>query len=227
MSRVFFDELDIPRPHHDLGISGGGHGAMTGRMLEAIENVLLREKPDWVLVYGDTNSTLAGALAAVQIHLPVAHVEAGLRSFNMRMPEEINRIFVDRVSTLLFCPTETARANLNAEGITHGVHLVDDVMYDVTLRYRDLAKSRSVILRRLNLTAWEFALATCHRASNTDDPERLANVMAALVQIAESFSVVLPLHPRTRKQLEKHGLAGSPGGIIVTEPLFLSRHGRS
>lgn len=219
MSRVFFDELDIPRPNYDLGISGGSHGAMTGRMLEAIENVLLREKPDWVLVYGDTNSTLAGALAAVKLHLPVAHVEAGLRSYDMNMPEEINRVLVDRISTLLFCPTETAVANLKAEGITRGVHLAGDVMYDVTLHYSNLARSRSDILRRLGLAERGFALATCHRAGNTDDPERLANIVAALARIAAGFPVVLPLHPRTRRQLEKFGLLESLGEVLVTEPL--------
>jgi UDP-GlcNAc3NAcA epimerase len=219
MSAVFFDELDIPRPHHDLGISGGNHGAMTGRMLESVENVLLAEKPDWVLVYGDTNSTLAGALAAVKLHLPVAHVEAGLRSYDMNMPEEINRVLVDRISTLLFCPTETAVGNLKAEGITRGVHLAGDVMYDVTLHYRDLARSCSDILSRLGLAERGFALATCHRAGNTDDPQRLANIMTALARIAARFPVVLPLHPRTRKQVEKFGLLGHLGEILVTEPL--------
>ena len=142
MSKVFFDELDIPHPKYNLEISGGQHGAMTGRMLEAVENVLLQEKPDWLLIYGDTNSTLAGALAAAKLHIPVAHVEAGLRSFNMRMPEEINRILSDRVSSLLFCPTVTAVNNLKADGITEGVHNAGDVMYDVALFYRDRASKQ-------------------------------------------------------------------------------------
>ncbi len=219
MSQVFFDELDIPRPRYNLEISGGNHGAMTGRMLEAIENVLLREKPDWVLIYGDTNSTLAGALAAAKLHMPVAHVEAGLRSFNMRMPEEINRILADRVSSLLFCPTETAVANLRAEGIAKGVHHVGDVMYDVALFYRDQARRQSNCLQELGLTEGEFALATCHRAENTDDPERLNGIVSALGRIAERLPVVLPLHPRTRKQLAEHGLTDRLGSVRITDPL--------
>lgn len=219
MSKVFFDELDIPRPRYNLEISGGNHGAMTGRMLEAVENVLLQEKPDWVLIYGDTNSTLAGALAAAKLHMPVAHVEAGLRSFNMRMPEEINRILADRVSAMLFCPTETAVANLQAEGITRGVHNVGDVMYDVALFYREKARSQSKCLQQLNLPEGGFALATCHRAENTDNLERLGGIVSALGRIAERLPVVLPLHPRTRKLLADHGLAGRLGGVKVTEPL--------
>jgi UDP-GlcNAc3NAcA epimerase len=162
MSKVFFDELDIPRPRYNLEISGGNHGAMTGRMLEAVENVLLQERPDWVLIYGDTNSTLAGALAAAKLHIPVAHVEAGLRSFNMRMPEEINRILADRVSSMLFCPTETAVANLQAEGITNGVHNIGDVMYDIALFYRDQARRQSNCLEKLELAEgglpWRLAI---------------------------------------------------------------------
>ena len=219
MSDVFFDELDIPRPGYNLEISGGNHGAMTGRMLEAVENVLLREKPDWVLVYGDTNSTLAGAIAAAKLHIPVAHVEAGLRSFNMRMPEEINRILADRVSTMLFCPTETAVANLQAEGITKGVHNVGDVMYDVALFYREKARSQSKCLKQLDLLERGFALATCHRAENTDNLERLGSIVSALGKIAERLPVVLPLHPRTRKLLADHGLASRLDRVKVTEPL--------
>jgi UDP-GlcNAc3NAcA epimerase len=219
MSKVFFDELDIPRPRYNLEISGGNHGAMTGRMLEAVENVLLQEKPDWVLIYGDTNSTLAGALAAAKLHMPVAHVEAGLRSFNMRMPEEINRILADRVSAMLFCPTETAVANLQAEGITKGVHNVGDVMYDVALFYREKARSQSKCLQQLNLPEGGFALATCHRAENTDNLERLSGIVSALGRIAERLPVVLPLHPRTRKLIAEHGLSGHMAKLIVTEPL--------
>src|SRR5690606_33006667 len=147
MSQVFFDELEIPAPKYNLEVSGGGHGAMTGRMLEGIEQILLSEKPDWVLIYGDTNSTLAGALAAAKLHIPVAHVEAGLRSFNMRMPEEVNRILADRVSTLLLCPTEVAVENLAREGVVEGVHNVGDVMYDVALYYRKRAKAQSKVLK--------------------------------------------------------------------------------
>lgn len=219
MSQVFFDELDIPRPRYNLEISGGNHGAMTGRMLEAVENVLLQERPDWVLVYGDTNSTLAGALAAAKLHMPVAHVEAGLRSFNMRMPEEINRILADWVSSMLFCPTETAVANLRAEGITNGVHNIGDVMYDIALFYRDQARRQSKCLQKLGLAEGGFVLATCHRAENTDNLERLKGIVTALGRIAARLPVVLPLHPRTRKLLIDHDLYGMLGSVKVTEPL--------
>lgn len=219
MSKVFFDELDIPHPAYNLEISGGNHGCMTGRMLEAIENVFLRERPDVVLVYGDTNSTLAGALAAAKLHIPVAHVEAGLRSFNMHMPEEINRILADRVSAMLFCPTETAVTNLQSEGITKGVHNLGDVMYDVALFYREKARSQSKCLQQLNLSEGGFALATCHRAENTDNLERLSGIVSALSNIAENIPVVFPLHPRTRKLLSDFGLIERLGNVKVTTPL--------
>lgn len=219
MSRVFFDELDIPKPKYNLEISGGHHGAMTGRMLEAVEKVLLEEKPDWVLIYGDTNSTLAGALAAAKLHIPVAHVEAGLRSFNMRMPEEVNRIVSDRISTLLVCPTETAVQNLHQEGITKGVHNLGDVMYDVALYYRERARQQSTALSDLNLSAGNFALATCHRAENTDDPARLGEILGAMADLAQAMPVVLPLHPRTRKLIDQFGLAGFLDSLTVTEPV--------
>jgi len=219
MSKVFFDELDIPRPRYNLEISGGQHGAMTGRMLEAIEKVLLQEQPDWLLIYGDTNSTLAGALAAAKLHIPVAHVEAGLRSFNMRMPEEVNRILADRVSSLLFCPTLTAVDNLKAEGVTKGVHNVGDVMYDVALFYRDRARQHSTVLDRLGLARGGFALATCHRAENTDDPTRLGEILSALSELVASQPVVLPLHPRTRKLVAENGFSGHLDKLLVTEPL--------
>lgn len=219
MSQVFFDELEIPAPQYNLEIAGGGHGMMTGRMLEAIEQVLLKEKPDWVLIYGDTNSTLAGALAASKLHLPVAHVEAGLRSFNMRMPEEINRILSDRVSTLLLCPTRTAVDNLASEGITQGVHDVGDVMYDVALHYREKAKAQSRVLEGLGVSPGSFALATCHRAENTDDLGRLSEIMSALAEVSCELPVVLPLHPRTRKLLSDHGLEHYLKNLKVVEPL--------
>lgn len=219
MSKVFFEELDIPEPRYNLEISGGQHGAMTGRMLEAVEKVLLAEKPDWVLIYGDTNSTLAGALAAAKLHIPVAHVEAGLRSFNMRMPEEINRILSDRISTLLFCPTETAVRNLQAEGVHEGVHNVGDVMYDVALFYREQASQTSSALERLGLQARGFALATCHRAENTDEPQRLEAILSALDTIAKFLPVVLPLHPRTRKLVIDYGLQGLLNRLRVVDPL--------
>jgi UDP-GlcNAc3NAcA epimerase len=219
MSKVFFEELDIPQPRYNLEISGGQHGAMTGRMLEAVENVLLQEKPDWVLIYGDTNSTLAGALAAAKLHIPVAHVEAGLRSFNMRMPEEINRILADRVSSLLFCPTETAVNNLKLEGVSQGVHNVGDVMYDVALFYRDRARQQSRVLQTLGVSSGGFALATCHRAENTDDPQRLGEILSALAEVAGQMPLVLPLHPRTRKLVGEYGLSQHLKALIVTEPL--------
>ncbi|MFN9728441.1 non-hydrolyzing UDP-N-acetylglucosamine 2-epimerase [Acidovorax sp.] len=219
MSKVFFDELEIPTPHVHLAISGGNHGAMTGRMLEAIEAVLLRERPDWVLVYGDTNSTLAGALAAAKLNIPVAHVEAGLRSFNMRMPEEVNRILTDRVSTLLLCPTSTAVGHLAHEGLSRGVHLVGDVMYDASLFYGSRALQRSSILAQLQLTQRRYVLATCHRAENTDDPSRLTQIVEALVEVAQDMPVVLPLHPRTRRLVEVTGLQSNLCKLRVVEPL--------
>lgn len=219
MSQVFFDELDIPSPRYNLDISGGRHGEMTGRMLAALEGVLLGEKPDWILIYGDTNSTLAGALAAAKLHIPVAHVEAGLRSFNMRMPEEINRIVADRLSSLLFCPTDTAVANLAHEGLTAGLHNVGDVMFDASLYYRDLAKTKSTALQRLKLEAGRFALATCHRAENTDDSQRLSGILAGLGKVAAEMPVVLALHPRTRQVVSEQGLDGYLEPLLVTEPL--------
>ncbi len=219
MSQVFFDDLDVPRPRYNLEISGGTHGVMTGRMLEGVEPILMREQPDWVLVYGDTNSTLAGALAAAKLHLPVAHVEAGLRSFNMRMPEEINRCLSDRISTLLFCPTETAVLNLRNEGVRNGVHNVGDVMYDVALHYKDVARRRSTILETLRLPERSFALATCHRAENTDNPQRLGEILDALCEIAGEFPVVLPLHPRTRKMIDDLHFSDRLRSITVIAPL--------
>lgn len=219
MSQVFFDELEIPAPRYNLEVSGGTHGAMTGRMLEGIERILLDEKPDWVLIYGDTNSTLAGALAAAKLHIPVAHVEAGLRSFNMHMPEEINRILADRVSSVLLCPTALAVDNLAREGVTQGVHNVGDVMYDVALYYRERARAASGILKTLGLTEKAFALATCHRAENTDDPVRLEGIVSALAQVASDMPVVLPLHPRTRKLLQQFGLERYLAALTIVEPL--------
>lgn len=219
MSKVFFEDLDIPHPKFNLEISGGQHGAMTGRMLEAIEKVLLEEAPNWVLIYGDTNSTLAGALAAVKLHIPVAHVEAGLRSFNMRMPEEVNRLVSDRVSSLLFCPTDAALANLEAEGIASGVHQVGDVMYDVALFYRDMAREKSNVLNRLGVKPGKFALATCHRAENTDDPIRLKEICLGLADLAETLPVILALHPRTKNIIEVNNLRTMLGSVFVVDPL--------
>jgi len=219
MSKIFFEDLDIPSPKYNLEISGGQHGEMTGRMLEAIEKVLFEEKPDWVLVYGDTNSTLAGALAAAKLHMRVAHVEAGLRSFNMRMPEEINRILSDRVSTLLFCPTEAAINNLKSEGISSGVYNVGDVMYEVAMFYRDLARQQSIILKNLSLVKDGFALATCHRAENTDNPRRLEEILSALAKVAIKLPVIFPIHPRTRKLVDDYGLSCYLASLTVIDPL--------
>jgi len=218
MSRVFFDDLDIPEPKFNLEISGGSHGAMTGRMLESIEQVLVDEKPDWVLIYGDTNSTLAGALAASKLHIPVAHVEAGLRSFNMRMPEEINRILADRVSTLLFCPTDTAVKNLEEEGFKSGVHNVGDVMYDAALFYRARAERHSNIHQKLGLEKGRYVLATCHRAENTDNRSNLSQILDALVDISKDAPVVLPIHPRTAKLIVDYGFQEQMKHLLVAEP---------
>jgi len=201
MSRVFFDELGIPEPDYNLGVGSASHGAQTGRMLEQAERVLLEEQPDWVLVYGDTNSTLAGALAAAKLHVPVAHVEAGLRSFNRRMPEEINRVLTDHVSALLFCPTETAVRNLAAEGITWGVHNVGDVMYDAVLHNIGVAEERSKVLDEFGLTPGRYLLTTVHRPDNTDHEDNLQSILAAFNTLEET--VIFPAHPRVRKALER------------------------
>jgi UDP-GlcNAc3NAcA epimerase len=206
MSDVFFAELGMSSPKHHLNIHGGSHGDMTGRMLMEIERVLLEEKPDAVLVYGDTNSTLAGALAAVKLHIPVAHVEAGLRSFNMLMPEEINRILTDRVSSWLFAPTKAAVGHLGNEGISPSkIHFVGDVMYDVALHHGARVSAEGGLLDQLGLLPKTYVLATIHRAENTDHPQRLAAIVDALEATAKSTQVVWPLHPRTRAVLSKAG----------------------
>ncbi|WP_166207642.1 non-hydrolyzing UDP-N-acetylglucosamine 2-epimerase [Bradyrhizobium septentrionale] len=217
MSDLFFEELAIPKPKHHLDINGGGHGDMTGRMLMEIEPILLAEKPDWVVVYGDTNSTLAGSLAAAKIHIPVAHVEAGLRSFNRRMPEELNRIVTDHLSTLHLCPTATAIANLAAEGVVKGVHHVGDVMYDATLFALEKAEVSSTILNELGLQPGQYGLATVHRAENTDDPERLRDVVQFLLEQSRGRTVVLPLHPRTRGAASRLGV--SLEGLRIIDPV--------
>lgn len=207
MSDVFFREMDIPKPSHHLGIGGGSHGQMTGRMLEAIERIAIDAAPDWMLVYGDTNSTIAGALAAAKLHIPVAHVEAGLRSFNRRMPEEINRVLTDHISALLFAPTEAAVANLLREGIpSERIARVGDVMYDAMLFHAERARTSSRVLETLGLESKRFILATVHRAENTDDPARLRGILEGLARLTAIAPVVLPLHPRTRKTLAAPGL---------------------
>ncbi len=217
MSQVFFEQMDIPHPLYHLGIHGLRHGAMTGQMLQGIEEVLLREKPGWVMVYGDTDSTLAGALAAVKQHIPVAHVEAGLRSFNNRMPEEWNRILTDRVSNLLCCPTAAAAANLQREGFGHfpcRIEMTGDVMYDAALYF----SAKSIPPAGLHIEG-DYLLATIHRAENTDDPHRLKQLMHALQLLSDKFPVVLPLHPRTSKRLDSLGMLPLPASILNPGPL--------
>lgn len=207
MSDVFFKELGMAKPKYFLDIHGGTHGTMTGRMLAAVEQVLLEEKPDLVLVYGDTNSTLAGALAAVKLHIPVAHIEAGLRSFNMAMPEEVNRILTDRISNWLFAPTLTAAENLKREGFSEDkIFTVGDVMYDVALYHGARVQSGTGLMAQLGLKEKDYILATVHRAENTDNLKRLDVIVQALIDIAKSLPVVWPLHPRSRAALQHLGI---------------------
>lgn len=224
MSAIFFDELDIPMPEYNLGIGGGTQGAQTGRMLEAVEASLIEIRPDLVFVFGDTNSTLAGALAAAKLHIPIGHVEAGLRSFNRRMPEEINRVLTDHASDLLFAPTATAVANLRREGLPdEKIHLIGDVMYDSALYCRSKANDTSRILARLNLMPQSYILATIHRAENTDDPDRLRAIMQGLGEAASAtkLPVILPLHPRTREALTNDKAGAAPGlaNLRLIEPV--------
>jgi len=201
MSKVFFTEMQIPKPHYNLAINNLGHGAMTGRMMEEIEKILLKENPDWLLVYGDTNSTLAGALAAKKLHIKVAHVEAGLRSYNMKMPEEVNRILTDRISDVLFCPTQQAVDNLENEGFKNFNSLfvnVGDIMYDSALFYNSIAKQPERSIPE------DFILATIHRAENTDDRSKLVRIFNELDSINQSVPVIIPLHPRTKKKLDEY-----------------------
>jgi UDP-GlcNAc3NAcA epimerase len=219
MSAIFFEEMEIPKPHYNLNINGLSHGAMTGQMLEKLEEVMLNEKPDVVMVYGDTNSTIAGALAAKKLHIKVAHVEAGLRSFNMQMPEEINRILTDRISDWLFCPTDTAINNLENEGyknINCKIVKTGDVMEDAALFYAHKATEKSTILQQLNLSGKAFILSTIHRAENTDNKSNLSEIIHALNVLHETVPVIVPLHPRTKKLIEQHQL--KPNFTIV-EPL--------
>lgn len=233
MSQVFFDELGLPAPDINLNVRSGSHGKQTGQMLIGIEDVLLKEKPDWVLVFGDTNSTLAGALAAVKLHIPLAHVEAGLRSYNREMPEEHNRVLTDHCADLLFCPTKNAVENLGREGLTKGVHQVGDPMYDAVLMFSERARQRSTIMQKLNLKRGGYVLATVHRAYNTDIPKNLEAILSALHSIKET--VVFPVHPRTRQKLEDHGLLDHisfNGHLIIIDPvdyldmLFLEQNAR-
>lgn len=248
MDRVFFEELEIPEPRYHLGVGSASHGRQTARMLEGLEGVLEKERPDRVIVYGDTNSTLAGALAAAKLRLPVAHVEAGLRSYCRAMPEEINRVLTDHLSTFLFCPTEASVRNLKKEGIRDGgprvVRKVGDVMLDSILHYSRLADVKATILRDLGIDldpgAQEadsmksrYYLATLHRAENTDDPKRLRSILSALDEIAKRGRVIFPLHPRTRKRIETYRLTSKIRKLTVIEPvsylnmLQLEKHARA
>ena len=207
MSRIFFMEMGIPTPDYNLGIQSLSHGAMTGRQLEAIEKTLLNEKPDWVLVYGDTNSTLAGALAAAKLNIPLAHVEAGMRSFNRKMPEEINRVLTDHIAEILFASTDTAEANLIKEGIEISkIHMVGDVMYDAALHFGNIAREKSSIINDLELGKQKYILCTVHRQENTDDSDRLESIVEALNQINIERRVLMPLHPRTKQIIKKQGI---------------------
>ncbi len=238
MDRVFFEELRLPNPDYYLGIGSGSHARQTGMMLESIETVLQKEKPKVIIVYGDTNSTLAGALAAAKLNIPVAHVEAGLRSYNRTMPEELNRILTDHLSTFLFCPTNQAVKNLSKEGIKDGktnvVKKVGDVMYDSILFYSDLAEKRSTILEDLNfltpnsvraihelplLPTHNYYLATLHRAENTDNPNKLKSILSGLNEIGKNVSVILPLHPRTKKMMKAYRLFSKTQRIKLIDPV--------
>ena len=217
MSEIFFDQMQIPKPDYNLEINSLMHGAMTGRMIERIEEVLMREQPDWVLVYGDTNSTIAGSLAAKKLHIKVAHVEAGLRSFNRYMPEEINRILTDKISDLLLCPTDTAVQNLHNEGIGKNslarIVKCGDVMQDAAIFYSNLAQKPE-----LNLPD-RFILATIHRAENTDDPKRLTSIFNALAEISNEIPIILPIHPRTKKIISTSQLTPHTSQLIIIDPI--------
>ncbi|AOV08780.1 non-hydrolyzing UDP-N-acetylglucosamine 2-epimerase [Sporosarcina ureilytica] len=233
MAGVFFDELNIPKPDYDLGIGSDTHGRQTGRMMIAVEEVVEKEKPDAILVYGDTNSTLAGATVASKLHIPIIHIEAGLRSYNKEMPEEINRIMTDHVSTLLFAPTDLAVRNLAKEGISDGVHQVGDVMYDAVLYNMTLAEEKHT-LSDYNLVSREYVLGTIHRADNTDNKERLESILQAFSALKEK--VYLPLHPRTKSKIDTFGLNSiveQASNIEIVEPisylemLLLEKHAKA
>jgi len=228
MDKVFFEELKLPKPDYHLGVGSGSHARQTGKMLERIETVLQKERPDTVIVYGDTNSTLAGALAAAKMKIPVAHVEAGLRSYNPAMAEEMNRVLTDHLSTFLFCPTDQAVRNLSKEGIKDGrarvVRNVGDVMYDSILYYSKIAEKRSTILTNLGFDtrhgtrSTSYYLATLHRAENTDDPKKLKSILKALNALGKSTPTVLPLHPRTKKMMKVHHFSFGFKNIKFVEP---------
>jgi len=215
MSEIFFKEMEMRSPDFNLGVGGGSHGEQTGRMLIELEKAVNEVNPDCILVYGDTNSTLTGALVAAKAGIPLAHVEAGLRSFNRTMPEEVNRVLTDHVSNFLFCPTDTAIENLAKEGVFKGVYRVGDVMYDALLHNVTIARKRSQVLERLGLKKGAYALATVHRAANTDDPQRMKSILGALSAL--SAQVIFPVHPRTQKMIREWGLMGT-SNVSFIEP---------
>ncbi|WNB92694.1 non-hydrolyzing UDP-N-acetylglucosamine 2-epimerase [Bacillus sp. NEB1478] len=218
MSDIFFEELHIPKPDFHLGIGSASHGKQTGEMLSKIEEIILQEKPDYLLVYGDTNSTLAGALAAAKLHVPVVHIEAGLRSFNKKMPEEINRIMTDHVSEYLFCPTDTAVNNLTDENMKHNVINVGDVMFDAVEYNRQIAENNSIILDTFGLKSKEYHLITVHRAENTDDPEKISTILEAFSEIEDVK--VWPMHPRTKHVIERLNLSlESIPNLMIVDPV--------
>ncbi|MFN4219613.1 MAG: non-hydrolyzing UDP-N-acetylglucosamine 2-epimerase [bacterium] len=222
MDKVFFDELGLPEPDYNLEVGSGTHGYQTGEMIRRIEEVLIKEGPNLVLVYGDTNSTLAGALTAAKLHIPIAHIEAGLRSYNKKMPEEINRVLTDHLSDYLFCPTQASVRNLEKEGITQGVYLVGDVMYDAALQCLEIAEKKSNILEKLNLKPKEFILCTIHRAENTDNKERLKSIFLSLIEIANNgILVIFPMHPRTKNVFNSLGYSinSLPNNLRIIEPV--------
>lgn len=218
MSDIFFNQMQIPEPAVNLNVGSGLHGEMTARILSGVEKKIIDRKPDWILVYGDTNSTLAGALAAAKLHVPVAHVEAGLRSFNKSMPEEINRILTDHVSSILFCPSSVAVSNLANEGINQNVYNVGDVMYDAAIVFGKIADNSSKILKDLNLEANSYLLTTIHRAENTDDKIRLDNLLSALKELSKHQKIIFPIHPRTRSKITSF-ISELPKGIKLIEPI--------
>jgi len=218
MSKLFFDELHIPKPDYNLGVGSGLHGEQTAKILTKIEKILLNEKPDVVLIYGDTNSTVAGALAATKLHIPIGHVEAGLRSFDRYMPEEINRVVSDHVSDILFAPTATAVKNLQDEGVTKGVYHIGDVMYDALLGNIAIAEQKSSIFSKLNVKAKDYLLATIHRPTNTDEKEKLSAILSAFSKIDKT--IVFPIHPRTMKFIKTYNLIDKISkNVIITKPL--------
>jgi UDP-GlcNAc3NAcA epimerase len=232
MSENFFDELDMESPKYNLGVGSGGHAEQTGEIMKRLEPVLIDERPGLIIVYGDTNSTLAGAITASKLHIPIAHVEAGLRSFNRSMPEEVNRIVVDHVSNLLFCPTMQAVLNLESEGIKGNVFNCGDVMYDVAVQFSEKAEEKARLLNHLKIKNKEYVLTTVHRAENTDNRRRLSNILTALGKIACDLPVVVPLHPRTHKMIHYFSLEELLEGLVIIEPLgfldmlFLERNAR-